>query len=109
MFNTFAINVAAPLVPVVVKVIASCLPLKVDQLALDKAPLLEALAVGKLNVWTVPADDIAKSVPLVPVTKVWAEPVNKFNAVMPVPANIPACCVTVIITEAADGGGLPAA
>ena len=33
-------------------------------------PLAVALASGKLNVWEVPLDTIAKSVPLVPVDNV---------------------------------------
>ena len=70
MFNVFPINVAAPDVPVVVKVIAPCLELNVLQSVELNAPLLVALAVGTLSVITgvvVPfatVDD--KSVPLVP-------------------------------------------
>ena len=50
MFNVAPTNVAAPLVPVVVRVIASCLPLNVLQLAELKAPLLVADAVGTFKV-----------------------------------------------------------
>jgi len=54
------------------------------------------------------AGDTAKSVPLVPVVIVCTAPVNELIAVIPVPAIIPLCCVTVTITDAADGGGEPA-
>jgi hypothetical protein len=48
---------------------AFCFPSKVDQSALLKAPLFNALAVGKLNVCVSVTELIAKSVPLVPVAK----------------------------------------
>jgi hypothetical protein len=91
------------------KVSAFSLPLNVVQSPLLNAPRFEADAVGKLNVWAVPDELIAKSVPVVPTLIVCIAPVNELMAVMPVPANIPACCVTVKIAEAVDGGGLPAA
>ena len=69
MFSVAPIKVAAPVVPVVVSVKAFCLPLKVLQSADDRAPLLAALAVGKLNVWVSTEELIAKSVPLVPTAK----------------------------------------
>ena len=42
----FELNVAAPLVPVVVKVIVPCLLLNVVQSALDKYPLTDVVAAG---------------------------------------------------------------
>jgi hypothetical protein len=70
MFKVLLINVAAPVLPVVVKVIADCLPLNVVQSADDKAPLLVALAVGTCKVITgvvVPSATVLdKSVPVVP-------------------------------------------
>ena len=45
------------------------LPLNVVQSAVLNAPLLLALAVGRLNVWVVLAELMPKSVPLVPVAK----------------------------------------
>ena len=73
MFSVLAINVAAPLDPVVVSVIVSCLLLKVVQLAELNAPLLVADAVGTFNVITgvvVPSATVLdKSVPLVPKVK----------------------------------------
>ena len=48
------------------------------------APLFAALAVGKLKVCVLVADDIAKSVPLVPVAKFCTCAVKPFNAVNPV-------------------------
>ena len=68
MFKTSATNVATPL-PVVVSVMGFCLPLKVLQSDELKAPLLVALAVGKLNVCVSVAELIAKSVPDVPTAK----------------------------------------
>ena len=50
MFSVLAINVAAPLDPVVVSVIVSCFALNVLQLAELNAPLFVADAVGKLKV-----------------------------------------------------------
>ena len=73
MFNTLEINVAAPVQPVVVNVIADCLLLNVDQSVLLKAPLLVALAVGTFKVITgvvVPfTTELDKSVPIVPIVK----------------------------------------
>ena len=69
----FEVNVAAPLVPVVVNVIVPCFELNVVQSALDKAPLFVALAVGTFKVITgvvVPvATVLDKSVPVVPNVK----------------------------------------
>ena len=47
MFKVLPIKVAAPLVPVVVSVIVSCLPLKVFQSVDVKIPLTLALALDK--------------------------------------------------------------
>jgi hypothetical protein len=58
--------------------------LNVDQSAELKAPLFVALAVGKLNVCVLVADEIPKSVPLVPVAKFCTCAVKPFNAVKPV-------------------------
>ena len=46
MFKVFPIKVAAPLVPVVVNVIAPCLSLKVVQSVLDNKPCWLPLAVA---------------------------------------------------------------
>ena len=74
MFET---KVAAPDVPVVVKVIVDCLPLNVLQSAELKAPLLDADAVGTFNVITgvvVPlATELERSVPVVPNVKAATE------------------------------------
>ena len=70
MFKVFELNVAAPLVPVVVNVIVPCFELNVLQSALDNAPLFVALAVGTFKVITGVVVLVAtvelKSVPLVP-------------------------------------------
>jgi hypothetical protein len=58
--------------------------LNVVQSAELKAPLFVALAVGKLKVCVLVADEIAKSVPLVPVAKFCTCAVKPFNAVKPV-------------------------
>ena len=77
MFKVEPTKVAAPEVPVVVKVIAFCFPLNVLQSVEDKAPLLEAEAVGTFKVITgvvVPvATVLVKSVPLVPKVKAATE------------------------------------
>ena len=69
----FELKVAAPLVPVVVKVIVPCFELNVLQSALDNAPLFDALAVGTFKVITGVVVLLAtvelKSVPLVPIVK----------------------------------------
>jgi hypothetical protein len=59
-------------------------PLNVDQSVELKAPLFAALAVGKLKVCVLVADDIPKSVPVVPVAKFCTCAVKPFNAVNPV-------------------------
>ena len=67
----FEVNVAAPLVPVVVNVIVPCFELNDDQSALDNAPLFVALAVGTFKVITgvvvLFATVELKSVPVVPI------------------------------------------
>ena len=83
--------------------------LNVLQLADDNAPRLVADAVGKLNVCVVPVDTILKSVLSVPVTIVCAAPVSELIAVIPVPAIIPLCCVTVNIEDGTAGCGAAAA
>ena len=49
-----------------------------------KAPLTEAEAVGKLNVWVSVALNILKSTPAVPTDKYCTWSVNPFKAVSPV-------------------------
>ena len=84
----FALKVAAPLVPVVVSVIVPCFELNVLQSALDKAPLLAALAVGTCKVITgvvVPFATVElKSVPVVPIVRAATE--------VTVPTNWSAYC-----------------
>ena len=77
--------VTCPLVPVPVTglVKAFCLLLKVVQSALDKAPLLVALAVGRLKVCVAVELAMLKSVPLVPVAKNCTCLVKLFNEVNP--------------------------
>lgn len=59
-------------------------PLKVDQSVLESAPRFDADAVGRLKVWVpVPLSTIAKSVPVVPVTRNCAAVVSAFIEVMP--------------------------
>lgn len=65
------------------KVNALSLELKVDQSAVDNAPLTVAEAVGRLNVCTVPDDDMPKSVPVAPVANVCVIHVNPLSDVMP--------------------------
>ena len=77
--------------------------LNVLQLADDNAPRFVADAVGKLNLCVVPVDTILKSVLSVPVTIVCAAPVKELIAVIPVPAIIPLCCVTVKIADGIAG------
>jgi hypothetical protein len=70
MFKVLLTKVAAPVLPVVVKVIVPCLLLNVVQSVEDRAPLLVALAVGTCRVITgvvVPFTTVLdKSVPVVP-------------------------------------------
>ena len=64
--------IVPPVIPVAVLVATELtvpLLLNVVQSAELKAPLLVAEAVGKLKVCVAVAEDILKSVPLVPVTK----------------------------------------
>ena len=63
---------------------AFCLLLNVVQSALLKAPLFVAEAVGKLKVCVEVAEEIPKSVPLVPTAKVCVKAVNPFKEVIPV-------------------------
>jgi len=88
----FELKVAAPLVPVVVKVIVPCFELNVLQSALDKAPLFVALAVGTFKVITGVVVLVAtlelKSVPLVPIVKAATlvtvpTPLPPTNAIVP--------------------------
>jgi hypothetical protein len=73
MFKVLLINVAAPVLPVVVKVIVPCLLLNVVQSVEDRAPLLVALAVGTFSVMTgvvVPFTTVLdRSVPVVPMVR----------------------------------------
>jgi hypothetical protein len=69
MFKVLPTKVDAPLVPVVVKVIAPCFELNVDQSAEINAPLLVPDAFGRMKVCVDAAELIAKSVPLVPTAK----------------------------------------
>ena len=94
-------------VPVTLVTVPFPLLLKVVQSAAVKAPLLIADELGRFNVWVVPTELTAKSVPLVPATIVCTAPVRELIAVIPVPARIPDCWVTVTIREAVDGGGEP--
>ena len=48
-------------------------------------PLAVAEASGILNVWAEPEDEIAKSVPVVPVAKVWVLLVKPFKLLMAAP------------------------
>jgi hypothetical protein len=110
MLRVAPINVAAPLVPVVVSVIAFCLLLKVVQFAALNAPLLAADAVGTFNVITgvvvLFATVLDKSVPLVPkviaATLVTVPPLDglvlvivKFGYVPDVLMPVPAVNTTV--------------
>jgi hypothetical protein len=73
----YGILFAVPLPPI--------LPLNVLQSVLLNAPLFVALAVGRLNVCVDVADEILKSVPVVPVANVCVVAVNPFSDVIPVP------------------------
>ena len=84
-------NVTRPFAPVPVTgfVSAFCLLLNVVQSVLLNAPLFIALAVGRLNVCVEVADEILKSVPVVPVANVCVEAVRPFRDVMPEPPPPP--------------------
>ena len=56
--------------------------LKVVQSAEVSNPLFEADEFGKLKVWTEPEETMLKSVPEVPVAKVWVEVVKPLSEVM---------------------------
>ena len=71
----------------VVAVTVPILLLKIAQSAEDKAPLLEADAVGKLKVCILPVELMLKSVPAVPVEIVCTEFVNPFKEVRALPDN----------------------
>ena len=58
-----------------------------------------------MNVWEVPVEVILKLVLDESTTIVCAAPVKLLIAVIPVPAIIPLCCVTVNITDGIDGCG----
>jgi hypothetical protein len=73
----YGILFAVPLPPILL--------LNVVQSVLLSAPLLVALAVGRLNVCVDVADEILKSVPAVPVANVCVEAVRPFSDVMPPP------------------------
>jgi hypothetical protein len=64
--------------------IAGTFELNVVQSAELNAPLFAALAVGRLNVCVLVADEIPKSVPAVPVAKFCTCAVKPFSAVKPV-------------------------
>jgi len=70
--------------------------LKLLQSAEDKSPRLTDDEVGKLNVCVVPVLLIAKSVPAVPVAKVWDAVVKTFNDVIPELPPLP-CTFIVFI------------
>src|SRR5215813_11711948 len=57
---------------------------KKDCAAVVTSPLFDVEAEGMLNVWVVPTEEIAKSVPLVPVAKVCVVPVSPLREVIPV-------------------------
>ena len=87
MFNVAPINVAAPLVPVVVNVIASCLPLKVSYsvLLINPAVTDATLANGMFIVCVGETEFQLGAVPVVPgVAKFCTWLVSPFNAVNPV-------------------------
>ena len=68
MFKVAPTNVLAPLVPVVVSVIAFCFALKVDQSALSKYPSTEAVAAAIEIAGVVPPLLTTGAVPLTAVT-----------------------------------------
>jgi hypothetical protein len=91
-----------PLVP-----LPPTFPLNVLQSELLNAPLFVADAVGKLNVCVDVELAILKSVPVVPVAKVWVEAVRPFRDVMPPPpppveliVYTPAASLTVTLVPA---------
>lgn len=55
----------------------------------ETRPRAEPDAFGMLNVWADPLEEIAKSLPDVPVAKVWVVPVSVLSVVMPLPAPPP--------------------
>ena len=65
---------------------ADCLALNAIQSELVSAPRLVELALGRLKTCVEPEDAIPKSVPVVPVAKLWMALVNVFRLVMPAPA-----------------------
>ena len=117
--------IIAPVPPVIVKcavlelvilpiVKADCLPLNVDQSALDNAPLFEALAVGTFKVITGVVVLVAtvelKSVPLVPSVKAatlvtvptnWSAYCGMFNTPV-VLLYVDAPLVPVVVKEIAN-------
>ena len=57
--------------------------LKTVQSVDDSLPLAPVLANGRLNVWMFVSDVMVKSVPAVPVAKVWVAPVWPVEYVPP--------------------------
>ena len=96
----FELKVAAPLVPVVVKVIVPCFELNVLQSALDNAPLFAALAVGTFKVITgvvvLVATVLDKSVPVVPSVNA-ATDVTVPTPAPPTKANVPVAAGSVYV------------
>ena len=79
-------TVPAVLTSGAVKLKAPCLALNADQSAEESSPRFVTEAVGMLNVWVLPLDTIPKSVPVVPVAKVWVDAVRPLRLVIKPPA-----------------------
>src|SRR4026209_1597319 len=66
-----------------VGVSVACFALNADQSVVDRHPRMLAEAVGQLKVGVVPAEEIPKSEPVVPVANVCVAPVSPFREDMP--------------------------
>ena len=99
IFNVAPTNVAAPLVPVVVNVIAACFPLKEIQSVEDSLPVFTALATG---IFTVMVPDVVIGDPLT-FTFVPDVPVVKATEVtvpLPPPPPVDDPCILIFVIYA---------
>ena len=105
MFNVDPTNVAAPLVPVVVRVSASCLPLNVFQSVEVKAPVVVVLAVAILIAGVAPPLEDIGEVPVTEVTPTDTSPLPNNEVELTVLILVPltrAACFPLNVFQSVD-------